>query len=354
MFAKIACIKRCLLQPQSYAIFFDFFLSPFFYTFVDKFLFMDNFLFSLNAVVPLFFMMAVGYLARQTKLISDVFLKETNRFVFKFSLPLMLFQHVKSNFHGDLSNHRLIYMALAGIVATILISACIVPLLVKRKGQRGSIIQAIYRSNFVIYGIPLATSMYGEKALVPVTMLMAVAIPFYNMAAVVILSFFSETRNGQFTIREVTVDIIKNPLIIGCLSGVLFGYSGLRLPAFVQIPVSELASIATPLALFVMGGEFKFRRLTGNRWKVLFTTLSRLVLAPAALIFVFIRTGFRDVELSALVALFATPAAVAGFIMAENMGCDGELSAQIVVTTTLLSSVSIFFFIYALRAMGYL
>jgi predicted permease len=183
---------------------------------------------------------------------------------------------------------------------------------------------------------------------------MAVAIPFYNVAAVIILSVFSETLNGKFTLKEITVDILKNPLIIGCLSGILFGYSGLRLPALIQLPVSELASIATPLALFVMGGEFKFRGLTGNRWKVLFTTLARLVLVPAVLIFIFVRIGFRNVELSALLALFATPAAVAGFIMAENMGCDGELSAQVVVTTTLLSGVSIFLFVYILRTMGYL
>jgi predicted permease len=315
---------------------------------------MDNFLFSLNAVAPLFFLMTVGYAARQTKFISDVFFKEANRFVFKFSLPLMLFQNLQSDFHGDFSNHRLIYTALAGITATILIAACIVPLLVKRSGQRGSIIQAIYRSNFIIYGVPLATSMYGKEALVPIAMLMAIAIPFYNIAAVIILSLFSETRNGKFALREITVDILKNPLIIGCLSGILFGYFGIRLPAIIQTPVSELASIATPLALFVMGGEFKFRGLTGNHWKVLSATLSRLALAPAILIFVFVRIGFRNIELSALLALFATPAAVAGFIMAENMGCDGELSAQIVVTTTLLSSVSIFFFVYILKTMGYL
>jgi predicted permease len=313
---------------------------------------MDNLIFSLNAVAPLFFLMAAGYVARQTNFISDIFLKETNRFVFRFSLPLMLFQNVQSNFHGDLSNYKLISTALAGITVTILLSFLVVPLFVKRSGQRGSIIQAIYRSNFVIYGIPLATSMYGDEALLPITMLMTIAIPFYNVSSVIILSLFSETGNNRFSLKSVTVDIVKNPLIIGCLSGVFFGYSDIRLPVFIQSPLSELAAIATPLALFVIGGEFKFRGLTTNRWKVLFTTLARLVLVPGMLLGVFIQMGFRNIELSALLALFATPGAVAGFIMAENMGCDGELSAQIVVMSTLFSSVSIFAFVYILRIMG--
>ncbi|MDR1120108.1 MAG: AEC family transporter [Dysgonamonadaceae bacterium] len=315
---------------------------------------MDNFLFSLNAVGPLFSLMAVGYAARQTNFISDVFFKEANKFVFKFSLPLMLFQNVQTNFHGDLSNHKLIYTALAGIMVTILVACCIIPLFIKRRGQRGSMIQAVYRSNFIIYGVPMATGMYGGEALVPITMLMAIVIPVYNVAAVIILSFFSETGNGKFTLKEITIDILKNPLIIGCLSGILAGYLHIRIPVFIQTSLNDLASIATPLALFVMGGEFQFRRLTNNRWKVLSATLARLVLAPAILAWIFIQMGFRNVELSALLALFATPAAVAGFIMSKNMGCDGELSAQIVVTTTLLSSVSIFCFIYIFRAMGYL
>jgi predicted permease len=315
---------------------------------------MDNFFFSLNVVAPLFFLMATGYVARQTNFISDVFLKETNKFIFKFSLPLMLFQNVQTNFHGNLSNHKLIYAALAGIAVTILFACCTIPLFIKKRGQRGSMIQAVYRSNFIIYGIPIATGMYGKEALVPITMLMTIVIPVYNIAAIIILSFFSETRNGKFTCKEITVDVLRNPLIIGCLSGILSGYLHIHIPVFIQMPLNDLAFIATPLALFVMGGEFQFRGLTNNRWKVLFTTLARLVLVPAILACAFVQMGFRNVELSALLALFATPAAVAGFIMSENMGCDGELSAQIVVTTTLLSSVSIFCFIYIFRTMGYL
>ncbi len=315
---------------------------------------MSDLLFSLNAVAPLFILMSLGYIARQVNFVSDSFLSETNKFVFRFSLPLMLFQNIQSNFQGSLSDFRLIYAALGGVLAIIVLSCLLVPLFVKKQGQRGSVIQGIYRSNFIIYGVPLATSMYGKEALLPVSMLLTVIIPVYNISAVCILSYFSEKQQGGFSWRKVFLDILKNPLIIGCFSGIACGLLGVRFPLFIDKPMTDLAGIAAPLALFVMGGEFRFRKLSDNLWKVFFATFARLIIIPALAVLAFVYMGFREMELCALLTLFATPTAVVSFIMAENMGCDGELSGQIVVATTLFSSLTIFFFVYFLRLQGFL
>ncbi|MDR2563129.1 MAG: AEC family transporter [Prevotellaceae bacterium] len=314
---------------------------------------MKDFLFSFNVVSPLFILMATGYLARMFNFISDGFLKEANRFVFRFSLPLMLFQNIQSNFNIDFSDGSLIIFSLVGVSATILLSALTVPLFVKRRGQRGSMIQAIYRSNFLIYGIPLATGIYGNEAVSVISMMMGIMVAFYNVMAVIILSIYSETGE-KFSAKSVIIGIFKNPLILGCLAGMLFGLSGLELPLMLDKPLNDLAGLAPPLALFIMGGEFKFGRLAGNLVKVICASLCRLVLVPAAVIVAAVLLGMRGLYLAALLSLFATPAAVAGYIMADNMGCDGELAAQIVVTTTLASSLSIFLFVYVLRVQGVL
>ncbi len=315
---------------------------------------MSNFLFSINAVAPLFILMALGYVAKQINFVSDTFLSETNKFVFRFSLPLMLFQNIQSNFHGGFSSSRLIYAALGGVFSIIILAILIVPFFIKKRGQQGSLIQGIYRSNFIIYGIPLATSMYGKAALLPITMLLTVIIPVYNISAVCILSFFSEDRTDKLSLKKLLIDILKNPLVIGCLAGLLVGFCGINFPSYVNKPMTELAGIATPLALFVMGGQFKFKELSGNLWKVFFATIARLLIVPFMTTLVFIYMGFRGIELCALLCLFATPTAVVSYIMAENMGCDGELSAQIVVATTLFSCFTIFLFVYVLKSMGYL
>ena len=315
---------------------------------------MTNFLYSLNVVVPLFVLMATGYLARQIRFITDDFLGQLNHFVFCFCLPLMLFQDIRTSYSGDFSNTKLIYTSLIGIFAVILISFLIVPLFIKRKGQRGSMIQGIYRSNFLIYGLPLATGMYGEEARASISMLMGIMIPFYNVMAVIILSIYSETEKKTTSITSILKDIITNPLILGCIFGLLGGISQVNLPRFLETPLAQFSAMATPLALFVMGGEFKFSSLKNNLTKVIAASAARLILVPGIMLFICIQLGFRGIDLAVLISIFATPTAMASYIMAKNMGNDGTLSAQIVVLSTTCSCVTIFFIIYFLRAWGYL
>ena len=315
---------------------------------------MDDFIFSINAVAPLFILMAAGYVARHIRFISDIFLSEVNGFVFKFLLPLMLFQNIRNIFHGEFTDTFLIFTAVAGVSVVIVCSLCIVPLMVKRRGQCGSIIQGVYRSNFLIYGMPLATGMYGQDAANSVAMLLGVMVPFYNVAAVIILSFFSESRTGRVSLLRLLADVARNPLILGCVAGLLFGMFHVEIPVAVNKPIAELSVAASPLALFLTGGEFKFRSLSNNLLKVIMATVARLVIVPLVAMLIFIPMGFRAIDLSVLLCIFATPAAVSGYIMATSMGCDGELSGQIVVVTTVGSSLSIFLFVFVLRSIGVL
>jgi predicted permease len=319
---------------------------------------MSDFLFSINVVLPLFLLIATGYGLKQMRFVSESFLTEANRFVFNFPLPLMLFQNIRTAFDGSLIemfNTRLILSAFVGVIIIITVLLIIVPLFGKPRATTGSLIQGIYRSNFIIYGLPLATSMYGDSAIIPISMLLGMVIPVYNIVAVVILTVFSETKSvSSISFLSIIKNIFKNPLILACIAGFIAGKFDIRFPAFVESPINEISKIATPLALMVMGGLFKFQGLMNNFLTVFVASLSKLVLLPLAAMIVFVWMGFRELELAALLCLFATPTAVASFIMAENMGCDGEISAHIVVMSTALSAITIFLFIFALKSMGYL
>jgi Predicted permeases len=314
---------------------------------------MENFLFSLNVVAPLFILMGTGYVVRLIGFIDYNFLGQLNRFVFRLLLPIMLFQEIRLSYTGDFSNTRLIGASVIGISVVILLSFLIVPIFIKRKGQKGSVIQGIYRSNFLIYGLPLATGMYGNSAIVSISMLICIMIPFYNVAAVIILSIYSETGK-KISLKNLLKDIATNPLILGCFLGLLGGVAHLEFPRFIETPLAHLGALGAPLALFVMGGEFKFTNLKNNIIKVIIVTACRLIIVPVTAIYIFIQLGFRDVDLAVLLTIFATPTAMASYIMSKNMGNDGELSAQIVVLTTALSCFTIFFLIYFLRNWGYL
>ncbi|MDR1699514.1 MAG: AEC family transporter [Prevotellaceae bacterium] len=315
---------------------------------------MENLLFSIQVVAPLVLLMVAGYAGAKYNILSPVFLTEANKFVFKFSLPFMLFLNVSKAVNTGEVDMKLIYTCLITIVAMITLCCLFVPIFVKRNGQRGSMIQAIYRSNFLIYGIPLGISMYGEAAMMPIAMAMAVSIPFYNISAVFILAYFSENRTSKMMSWQSVLEVLKNPLIIGCAVGVLFGLLDMALPRWLDIPIKSVGDVAMPLALIVMGGQFKFRDLHKNIRMVVSATVLRLVVIPFVALSVFIWLGFRGAELCALFCLFATPTAVVSHIMSENMGCDGELSAQIIVLTTALSAFTIFGFVFWLKTIGVL
>ncbi len=315
---------------------------------------MENFIFSVQVVAPLFLLIAGGYAGAYFKFLSPNFLKEANKFVFNFSLPFLLYRSVFSAVHKGDVNPYLISTCLTTITVMIVVLCLLVPLFVKRNGQRGSMIQAIYRSNFLIYGIPLGISMYGQAAMAPISMIMAVSIPYYNISAVLILSFFSEEKTGKLQVKQFMIDVFKNPLIIACVIGSIFGYFHWELPNSIDNTVKMIGDIATPLALIVMGGQFKFRSLHKNIKMVISASVLRLIIIPALAIATFVYLGFRGVELCALFCLFATPTAVASYIMSENMGCDGQLSGQIIVLTTIISSFTIFGFIFFMRSMGFL
>jgi predicted permease len=270
----------------------------------------------------------------------------------------MLFQNIRNTFDGSLItifNTRLILSAFIGIVVVIVILLIVIPMAGRSRATTGSLIQGIFRSNFIIYGLPLATSMYGENAIIPVSMLLGMVIPVYNIAAVVILTVFSETKSvSSISFSSIIGNIFKNPLILACIAGFVAGRLNVRFPVFIDKPVEDISNIATPLALLVMGGLFKFKGLMNNFLTVFIASISKLVAIPLIAMIVFVSMGFRGLELATLLCLFATPTAVASFIMAENMGCDGDISAHIVVLSTALSAITIFFFIFILKSMGYL
>jgi predicted permease len=309
-------------------------------------------------VLPLFLLITTGYILKQLGFVTETFLAEANKFVFKFPLPLMLFQNIRDAFEGsflELLNTRLILSAFVGIIIIIVILLIVVPLFGQRKATTGSLIQGIYRSNFIIYGLPLSTGMYGDSAIIPISMLLGMVIPVYNITAVIVLTIFSETKSAaSISVYPIVKDIFKNPLIIACIAGFVAGGLNIRFPDFIETPVDEISKIATPLALLVMGGLFQFKGLMNNFLTAFIASIFKLLIIPLIATVIFIYMGFRKLELAALLCLFATPTAVVSFIMSENMGCDGDTSAHIVVLSTALSAITIFLFIFVLKTMQYL
>lgn len=310
---------------------------------------MSSFLVAVNAVVPFLIYISFGYGVRRSGLADETFLGRLNQLVFKAFFPILMFNNLYKIETGFTLNPKLVVFAVAGILILQVVLLLTVPRLVRENPKRGVIIQAIYRSNFVLFGIPLTASIYGAGGTTLASMMIAIVIPIYNVTAVFILELF---RGGKPRPAVLLKNVCTNPLILGAAAGFVAFILGLRLPACVEKPVGQFADLTTPLALFVLGGTMHFSSIRGNARYLVPTLAVKLVLLPAVIFALALALGFDSLERFVLFTMFATPIAASSYSMAENMGGDGELAGEFVVLSTAVSVITIFLWVFVLREMG--
>lgn len=310
---------------------------------------MENLIFSFNVVLPIFLLMIFGTFLRKIGMFDEVFLKKANNFAFKVLLPMLLFNNIYKSHISDTVNLSLIVFAISIIVGIVGILFIIVPKFEKDNRNRCVIIQGLYRSNFVLFGVPLSRNIFGDSNIATVTTLVAIIIPLYNFLAVIILDWYSNDKSDY---KKTIISIIKNPLIIGSVLGILASVLNLKLPAFAEEVVSDMAGMATPLALMVLGGEIEISNITKNLKFITVVTFGRLIAVPAIAVTLAVLFGYRGVELGALFSMVSPSCAVSSYTMAQQYDCNYELAGQLVFVSTLLCPLTIFIFIYFMKTFG--
>ena len=311
----------------------------------------ENFIISINVVLPLFLTISLGYFFKQVKLFDDHTLKVMNNLTFKSFLPILIFFNI---YNADLSlgiDFKLIIFAVISIISIFLVMTLIVPMIEKDDKRKGVLVQAIFRSNFVLFGLPIAISLFGEEKAGSTSMLIACIIPTFNFLAVISLEMY---RGLKIDVKKILKGIITNPLILGSAFGLLMLGTGIKLPLVLEKTIGDLAKVATPLALVVLGGSFKFNAVKDGMKQLIFGVVGRLIIVPAIFIPISIFLGFRDVELITLLVMFSAPGAVSSFTMAQQMDADSELAGEIVVFGSAFAVFTMFFWIYIVKSFGYI
>ena len=313
--------------------------------------------FSIEAVIPILALLVIGYFLKHAGLIDTHMLEKSNKLVFRLFLPVRIFSDVYKMDFAQEFDLKLVLYAIGGVMLSILIMLLVVPRFVKGNGRRGSVIQAVYRSNYVIYAIALMTNMFGEEGVGPSAMLLPVVMILFNIIGVILLSGFSDKRDADLPLKEnlrlTLLEILKNPLIIGSAIGIVFSLLNLTMPAVFDKVATQIGGIGAPFALLLLGAQFDWSKAKGNMRLSVIVSMMRLLVMPALLLTACIVIGgFRGPQLGALFCLFAAPTAVNSYVMAKNMHNDADLAAQLVIMTTLLSSFTIFLGIALLRGLG--
>lgn len=318
---------------------------------------LDNLIFSFNVIMPIFIVIALGYFIKEVGLIDDRFINTAVKFNFRVGLSTLLFENIYVSKLSDIANTKLMIFVFLCIFGSVLVLWLIVPLFIKDRKRASAVIHTIYRSNFVLLGVPMGMYMLGKSHMGPISLLLPIVIPTYNFFAVLVLAAFDERgdKSGiRSKIKYTLVGIVKNPLIIASFLGIVFQLFSIKLPLFMERAVSDVASLGTPLALITLGAQLEFKSVKENLKYSITASVGRLIVVPCIVVTLAFLMGFRKYDLGAIFILFSSPSAISCYVMAEEMNSDYKLTGDVVILTTFFSMFTIFIGIYLLKSLSLL
>ncbi|MGN0497081.1 MAG: AEC family transporter [Lachnospiraceae bacterium] len=313
---------------------------------------MNDFIYSLNATMPVFLVMILGWWLKKINFISDDFVTVADKVVFKVALPVLVFKDIASaDLSGDF-NWSFVLFCFFGTCIFFGVTWLLAEVFIKDKAMIGSFVQGSFRGSAAILGIAFAQNIYGSSGLVP--MMIVASIPLFNIFSVIVLmrSANAGEKDKKAVLYKTLKGIVTNPIIIGIFAGIPFALLHVTFPPIIEKTIVSVSSLSTPLALIAIGGSFS----TGaalKKWKpTVIASIIKLIVIPGIFLPVAVGMGFRNEEMVALLILTGAPTTVSSYIMAKNMGNDSVLASGIVVMTTVLSSVTLTGIIFILKSNG--
>lgn len=316
---------------------------------------LENLIFSLNATMPVFLMMVIGYLLREIGWLTGTSITTINKLVFKVFLPaLLVIDLVKQDFAAIWDTQFVLFCLIATLISILI--ATLLSLTNRAKEDRGEMIQAAYRSAAATLGIAYMTNIYNNAAMV--SLMIIGSVPIYNIVAVLVLTITSpenaKTESKAVLIKRSILNTLKNPIILGIFVGLIWSVTKAPQPKIVMKTITYLGNVASPLALIGLGASFHFTDVKEKLAPVCTVVFCKLVLLCALFLPVAVAMGFREEKLVAALIMLGSATTSSSFIMAQNMGHKGKISSCAVMLTTFLSSFTLTVWLFLLKSLGYI
>lgn len=312
----------------------------------------DNIVFTANIVAPVFLIIAVGYFAKKTKIINEVFVDVTSKFVFQISLPVFIFIKISQL---DLSQafefNQIIYIYIGTIITYLIIWAATIKFIENPK-DKSAYIQGAFRGNYAIIGLALISNLFGRDALGKATIILAFLLPLYNVLAVIVLTV--PKHSGKIEFKKAMIEIILNPLILAVIFALPFSFFKIKIPEMFLTTGGFLSELALPLALVGIGGSLNTENLKRASSLAISSSIIKIVIIPLVLTVGALLLGYRNDDLGIMFIVFAAPTAIASFVMADVMGANSKLAGNIIMITTLGSVFTISIGILLLKSFNLL
>lgn len=311
---------------------------------------LDNVLFTANIVAPVFLIIAVGFFARKRRIINEVFVDVTSKFVFQISLPVFIFLKISVlDLSLVIDFYQVLYIYAGTIITFLLIWLGATPF-IKNPKDKSAFIQGAFRGNYAIIGLAIVSNLFGADALGKATIILAFLLPLYNILAVIVLTV--PMQEGKVNIKSALLGILLNPLILAVIFALPFSFYTIKLPEMFVTTGGFLSDLALPLALIGIGGSLNTENLKRASGLAFSASLIKIVAIPFVLTLGAYLLGYQKADLGMMFIVFGCPTAIASFVMADAMGANSRLAGNIIMLSTLGSVFTIAIGILLLKSFG--
>ena len=297
-------------------------------------------LFTLNIVAPIFLLIVLGIFLKQIGMVNSEFVSKSSLLVFKVSLPSLIFLKIATVKISEAFDGKLILTSLVIVILIAAFSWFLSNIVAQNPKDKGVFIQGSFRSNFAIIGLALVANLLGENELGRASLVLAFVMPLYNILAVVALTLPFDNGNESKVLKSI-IEIAQNPLIIAAVVAAPFSIYSIPLGNIATTTLTYLAKISLPLALISIGASLNLTRLKEASKLSFLAMFNKIILFPSAAVIIGVLLNFDSNQLGILFVLFASPTAIASFVMADAMGSNSKLASDIIVVTTLFSVITL-------------
>ncbi|MFH0781926.1 MAG: AEC family transporter [Pseudomonadota bacterium] len=295
----------------------------------------------LNSLFPIFALLLLGSILKRMGLTNALFLTTSDRLIYYFFFPIMLFWKIGGASLDKGIDWHFCLACLCALMAMYLLSTLVIKLLPVTDFQAGSFSQSCYRFNTYI-GVAVILNSLGAEGVKYFGIMIGFAIPIINLFAVSTCIWFSG-RDVGFRRRLIIVgrSLVSNPLILGCLVGIVYSRMFGGFPVFINNSLSLISSVALPMALISIGGALTFAGVRGNLAPALLAAFLKLAVLPALGWLFFSLFDVSGLPFKVGMIFLALPASTAIYVLSSQMNSDTNLASASIVVSTLLSFFSL-------------
>ncbi len=301
----------------------------------------------INTVIPVFLIIAFGAWLRKSQFISAELVNGLNRLVYWIALPTLLFYEIATASYDYRIAGETFLVVLAGTIGSIVAAYVVAAVIRMPAGSIGSFVQGAFRSNLLYVGLPIIIYSFtnggdfnADNMKKLAIVLMAPLIPIYNVAAVLALLAGRHKLDRSVPLKMLR-QIFANPILLACVAGGVYLLVFPPLPIVVVRACTAVGQIALPLALICIGATLVQGRIAGRYLYAFAGSVIKIILSPVLGLLAARLLGLGPAETKVALILLACPTATVSYVMAEQLGGDEQLSAAIVVVSTLLSLLSL-------------